>query len=538
VLTRRRCPKNKNLCSTKTLEAGTTITHTKTHKHGNQNKKDGKTWEKCCLQWFQRKPIKQEEQPVNTNQPGTTTTTHNKTTGTKVPKMGVNLTKKILDKSAEIVVMGLGYVGLPLAIAFAKAGYRTTGYDTDKSKISALIKGDIYLLEQEIRDQTPKLIKKGHLTVSDNPEVLSGKDCIMICVPTPLTQAKTPDLSHIEEAARLVSKNLRPGMLVVLESTTYPGTTDEVLIPILEESGLKAGEEFEVAYSPERIDPGNREYPLHKVPKLVGGINPKSTEDAALLYKQITEKVVKVSSPKVAEAAKIVENIYRSVNIALVNELSMLFEAMGINTWEVIEAASTKPYAFQAHYPGPGVGGHCIPLDPFYLTYKAREYGFRTKFVELSGEINENMPEHVKNLVVYSMSLAGKPLRNSKISILGVTYKENVNDTRHSPAKTLIQKLLRYGARVVIHDPYVQTLKIGEQTQLETKPLSDLKDADCVVVHTPHAVYTPEKLAPHLREGVVIVDCKNFYDHVKRFPPRGAVYVGLGKPQPSLGDRS
>lgn len=338
----------------------------------------------------------------------------------------INLIK---SKKAKVGVIGLGYVGLPLAIEFCKAGFNVTGFDVDSEKVELLKSGRSYIKHID----SPLISQLRSFTPTNDFSLLNKMDCIIICVPTPLNRYREPDMRFVFETGRIVAKYLRKGQLIVLESTTYPGTTDEDLRSILEESGLKAGVDFYLAYSPEREYPGNKEFTTSKIPKVVGGYKSESLEVANALYSQVVAKTVPVSSTKVAEAVKLLENIYRAVNIALVNELKMLFDRMDIDIWEVVDAAKTKPFGFQAFYPGPGLGGHCIPIDPFYLTWKAREYDCHTRFIELAGEINTNMPYYVVQKTIYALNGQGKSIKDSKILILGLAYKKDVDDPRESP---------------------------------------------------------------------------------------------------------
>jgi UDP-N-acetyl-D-glucosamine dehydrogenase len=352
---------------------------------------------------------------------------------------------------------------------------------------------------------------------------------IIICVPTPLTAEKEPDISYIKNVCETIAMilRLRRGQFVILESTTYPGTTEEVVIPILERGGLKAGVDFGVAYSPERIDPGNREYTVEKIPKVIGGVNKECTEIAAELYGRIIEKVVKVKDAKPAEAVKMVENIFRNVNIALVNELSLIFEKMGINTWEVIDAAATKPYGFMPFYPGPGVGGHCIPLDPFYMSYIAKRYGFIPRFIETSGEINEFMKVHVVNLVEKGLKEVNKTIYEAKVAVMGLAYKKNIDDARESPSIKIIEELVNLGAEIKVYDPYVKSIKTKVGVFYSEKSVeSALRGVDCAVFVVDHDVFRKMEMErmKELMDSPVVVDCKNVFDNGS-----GVVYLGIGK---------
>ncbi|MGD8968317.1 MAG: nucleotide sugar dehydrogenase [Anaerolineae bacterium] len=400
---------------------------------------------------------------------------------------------KIAERTAHVAIIGLGYVGLPLATAFAKAGFRVTGVDVDRGKIGAIAAGESTIPDVPDDELAPH-VASGRLTATLDYDALHEVDAIFICVPTPYDAQRAPDLSFIRSASASIQSRLRPGQLVVLQSTTYPGTTDEVVLPILEKSGLRAGEDFYLAFSPERIDPGNVQWTAYNTPKVVGGITPACTELASDLLRQMGASVHCVSSPRAAELTKLLENTFRAVNIALVNELALLSERMGIDFWEVIEAAETKPFGFMPFYPGPGVGGHCIPVDPYYLLWKAREYDFYTRFIELAAEVNEAMPYHVVELVTEVLSEAGLALKGAGVLLLGVAFKPDVDDARNSPAKRVIELLLRRGAAVTYHDPYVPRFSVGNDVfhrqgvALESVELTDeaLSAADCVVIVTGH----------------------------------------------------
>jgi len=400
-----------------------------------------------------------------------------------------NLESRIRDKSADIGVVGLGYVGLPLALAFAEAGFSVTGIDSDKSRINKIIHGISYLLDIESK-RLKKAVASGRLKATTSQSALRRVDTIIICVPTPLTKTKEPDLTYIISATNDIARFLRLGHLVILESTTYPGTTREIVLPILESTGLKVGVDYFLTFSPERIDPGSRKFTIRNTPKIVGGMEPTSTKLAALLYQHVSDKVLKVSTPEVAEMDKVFENVFRSVNIALVNELAKLCEKMNINVWEVIKSASTKPFGYMPFYPGPGVGGHCIPLDPYYLASKAREYFFHTRFIELAAEINETMPEYIVERIVAALNTRSKSLKGAKILAMGVAYKKDIEDLRESPAIRVIELLIEKKATVHYNDPYISEIKEGNRRlrsiKLEKKALSYY---DCVVILTDHSCY-------------------------------------------------
>ncbi len=401
----------------------------------------------------------------------------------------MNLDKKLDDKSAIIGVVGLGYVGLPLAVAFAEAGFKVIGFDMQPTKVDSVNKGESYV--SDVDDRSLSQVVAGNLLgATIDQSRLKEVDAICICVPTPLTKTREPDLSYIIHESEEISRYLQRGQLVVLESTTYPGTTREVILPILERSGLKGGRDFYLAYSPERVDPGNKKYSIANTPKVVGGIDAKSTKLAQLLYRQIAEVVVPVSSPEVAEMTKIFENVFRSVNIALVNELAQLCENMGISVWEVIDTASSKPFGYMPFYPGLGVGGHCIPLDPYYLASKAREYDFHTRFIELAAEINEQMPYYVTSHIMEALNNHGKSLKGARVLVLGVTYKKDVTDLRESSSLKLIQLLGEKGADVNYNDPYIAKIQVSQDTLASVELTREcLSSADCVVIATDHSGY-------------------------------------------------
>ncbi len=425
----------------------------------------------------------------------------------------LNLQDKISDRTAHVAVIGLGYVGLPLATAFVKAGFRTTGLDVDQRKVDSVAAGKSYIPDVPDDDLAPH-IQSGRLTATSDYDELRRVDAIFICVPTPYDAQRAPDLSYIESASQGILPRLQPGQLIVLQSTTYPGTTEEIVQPVLEQSGLKAGVDFYLAFSPERIDPGNKQWSAYNTPKVVGGLTPECTQLAADLLRQMGAPVHPVSSPAAAELTKLLENTFRAVNIALVNELALLTERMGIDFWEVVEAAATKPFGFMPFYPGPGVGGHCIPIDPYYLSWKAREYDYYTEFIELAGEVNQAMTHHVVDLASQALSLRGKPLRGARVLVLGVAFKPNIDDARNSPAKRVIELLLSRGARVFYHDPYVPRFQVGgdvfhrERVTLESVELTEqeLAVADCVVIVTNHRNVDYERVARH---ADLVVDTRN-----------------------------
>jgi UDP-N-acetyl-D-glucosamine dehydrogenase len=417
--------------------------------------------------------------------------------------------RRLESREAVVGIIGLGYVGLPLMRAFCDKEFRVLGFDIDPHKVAQINKGRSYIKSVD-SSVIAGAVRAGLFSATADYRRLREVDAIIICVPTPLDKMHQPDLSYIENTCRAIAKNLKKGHLVVLESTTYPGTTDEVVKPILETSGLRCGRDFLLAFSPEREDPGNPKYSAPNIPKVVGGIDAPSREAACALYSQAIVRVIPVSSPRAAEACKILENIYRCVNIALVNELKMLFDRMGIDVWEVIEAASTKPFGFQPFYPGPGLGGHCIPIDPFYLSWKAREYNFTTKFIELAGQINTSMPQYVIDRVAHSLNARKKTVHGAKVLLLGMAYKKDVDDCRESPALEIATLLMGLGARVSYHDPYVPALHKMREYNLKLKsvPLTDraLREADCVVIVTDHAGVDYARVA---RLAPLIIDTRN-----------------------------
>ena len=367
----------------------------------------------------------------------------------------------IKEKRARIGVIGLGYVGLPLAVEFAHHGFETTGFEVDQSKADAINRGTSYI--GDVRSSAVReMVEAKRLRATTDFQHLKDADAIIICVPTPLRKTKEPDVSYILAAAEEIQKSLRTGQLIILESTTYPGTTDEVLLPMFEETGLKLDEDFLLAFSPERVDPGNPQFQTHNIPKVVGGCTDDSTLAASYLYSQIVSEVHGVSSARVAEAAKLLENTFRAVNIGMANEMARLCYALGIDTWEVIRAAATKPFGFMPFYPGPGIGGHCIPLDPHYLSWKARQHGFDSRFIGLAEEVNSRMPEHVVTLVADGLNDDRKAMNGSRVLLLGVAYKRAVNDVRESPALSIIDRLRAKGADVRFHDPFVSEVRFDD----------------------------------------------------------------------------
>jgi UDP-N-acetyl-D-glucosamine dehydrogenase len=427
------------------------------------------------------------------------------------------LIQKILQKEVTVGVIGLGYVGLPLVLRFCEEDFRVLGFDVDSKKVSKLKTGRSYL-KSIPSSRISKFIRSAHLDVTDDFTRLDEPDCILVCVPTPLTEKMEPDLRYIERTTESIRENLKKGQLIVLESTTYPGTTEELILPKLESTGLKVGNDFFLAFSPEREDPGNKGFTTHQIPKVVSGVTPYCKKVVTSLYSQIVQKVVPVSSPRVAELTKLLENIYRSVNIALVNELKMLADRMGIDIWEVIEAASTKPFGFSPFYPGPGMGGHCIPIDPFYLSWKAREYDFTTRFIFLAGEINVHVPYYVVAKIQDALNGRGKSIKGAKILILGVAYKKDVDDARESPALSVMDLLRKKGAVTLYHDPYIPVLPPFRKYhfRMKSSPLTAelLQRIDAAVVITDHTCIDYSWLAKH---APLIIDTRNVTKGMKRW---------------------
>lgn len=422
-----------------------------------------------------------------------------------------SLLEKIQTKQSLIGIIGLGYVGLPLAIEFCKAGFPVTGFDIDDKKVALLKQGKSYIKHI---DSSRIMANGSQFSPTSDFSKLSDMDCIIICVPTPLNKNREPDMTYVFGTTRIIAQYLRKGQLIVLESTTYPGTTDEDMRSILEETGLKAGEDFHLAFSPEREDPNRKDFSTSTIPKIVSGYTEKCLAATGALYDSVVVKTIPVSSTKVAEATKLLENIYRAVNIALVNELKMLFDKMGIDVWEVIEAAKTKPFGFQAFYPGPGLGGHCIPIDPFYLTWKAREYEFSTRFIELAGEINTNMPYYVVEKVGQVLNTIGKSLHGSQILVLGTAYKKDVDDQRESPSLRIIQLLKKNGANVIYHDPYVPECRGHRHypdIDMSSVTLTEevLKKAHITLLLTDHSLYDYAFIERHAEH---IVDTRNAFE--------------------------
>jgi UDP-N-acetyl-D-glucosamine dehydrogenase len=425
--------------------------------------------------------------------------------------------KKIQEGQALIGIIGMGYVGLPLVLRFCEEGFRVLGFDVDSKKVAQLKRGSSYL-KSIPPSRISQFVRNGLLDVTVDFSHLAKPDCIIICVPTPLTEKMEPDLRYIEKTTEAIRDHLRKGQIIILESTSYPGTTEELILPQLESTGLKVGKDFFLAYSPEREDPGSKRFTTSQIPKVVSGVTSSCKKIATTLYEQVIQKVVPVSSPRVAELTKLLENIYRSVNIALVNELKMLSDRMGIDIWEVIEAASTKPFGYSPFYPGPGMGGHCIPIDPFYLSWKAREYDFTTKFIQLAGEINVSIPYYVVSKTVDALNERNKSIKAAKILILGVAYKRDVDDARESPALAIMNLFQKKGATILYHDPFIPSLPIFRKYHFKlnssplTKPL--LQRLDAVVVVTDHSQVD---YAWVVRHAPLIIDTRNVTKNMKQW---------------------
>jgi UDP-N-acetyl-D-glucosamine dehydrogenase len=418
-----------------------------------------------------------------------------------------DLKKKIESKQARVGVVGLGYVGLPLVVEFAQAGFTVTGIDIDAAKVDAINRGESYIQDIPTSVLAP-LVKAGKLKATTDFGAVGSLDTINICVPTPLRKTKDPDMSYIVNACQEIAKHFHPGILIILESTTYPGTTDELMLPMFENSSMRVGKEFFLCFSPERVDPGNATYQTKNIPKVVGGITPACTELGALFYGQALEKVVPVSSTSVAEMVKLLENTFRMINIGLVNEIALMCDRMGINVWEVIDAAATKPFGFMPFYPGPGLGGHCIPIDPFYLSWKTKQAGIEARFIELAGYINGSMPHFVVDKIQNALNDQSKPLKGSNVHVLGVAYKRDIDDVRESPALDIIHLLGKRGAKVTYSDPYVPKLRadgvLPEMDAIDPEIASQM--ADCIVIVTDHRSFNYSKIITNAK---LIVDTRN-----------------------------
>ena len=423
----------------------------------------------------------------------------------------MSLAERIISRDARVGIIGMGYVGLPLAVAVAGAGFRVTGLDVDKAKVLSINEGISYIpdIDSTLVDRA---VKDGLFKATADFSVLKEMDIISICVPTPLSEMHEPDISYVRAATSEIAKYLRPGQMVILESTTYPGTTDEVILPVLEESGLTVGEGFHLGFSPERVDPGNKNYGIGNTPKVVGGVTGACTELAGSFYSQFVQMVVPVSSTKAAEMTKLLENIFRCVNIALVNELMLLCDRMEIDIWEVVEAASSKPFGFMPFFPGPGLGGHCIPIDPFYLSWKARQYDFHTEFIELAGKMNESIPYYVVAKIGDALNSHEKSIKGSNVLILGLAYKKDIGDTRESPAIKIISLLEKKGANVSYHDAFAEREIIETKTYTSVELTQDAVSAsDCVVVVTDHTDVDYNMVADSAR---LVVDTRNRMKHL------------------------
>lgn len=419
------------------------------------------------------------------------------------------LKQKVEKHNAKVGVIGLGYVGLPLAVEKGKVGFPVLGFDINQERVGRVNNGDNYIGDVK-DDELMDLVQRNIFRATTDFSLLAECDVVIICVPTPLTITRDPDISYIKASTEQIAKYIRPGQLITLESTTYPGTTQEVILPLLEGTGLKVGLDFFLAYSPERVDPGNKRFSTKNTSKVVGGVTPICLEIAYTLYAQTISHVVPVSSPAAAELTKVFENTYRAVNIAMVNELMLLCDRMGLDIWEVVEAAGTKPFGIQTFYPGPGVGGHCIPIDPFYLTWKARQYDFHTRFIELAGEINVEVSYYVINKVIRALNQENKSLKDSKILVLGVAYKKDIEDVRESPALKIMELLRQNGAGLVYHDPFVPVIMPhgGSKIHLESIPLTDaaLADADCILILTDHSIIDYNRV---VEKAKIVVDTRN-----------------------------
>jgi len=415
------------------------------------------------------------------------------------------LAEKLIARSARVGIVGLGYVGLPLATEFADAGFHVTGIDVQNDKVDRLNAGASYIQDVPT-ERVAGLVSRGKLDATTDFAAVADLDTINICVPTPLRKTKDPDMTFVVEASQQIARHLHPGMLIILESTTYPGTTEEVLLPMFEAGGLRVGKDFWLCFSPERVDPGNPRYQTRNIPKVVGGITPECSEMGTLFYSQALQTVVPVSSARVAETVKLLENTFRMINIGLVNELTMMCGRMGINIWEVIDAAATKPFGFMPFYPGPGLGGHCIPIDPFYLSWKSKQSGSEARFIELAGWINGQMPEFVVSKVQNALNDVGKPLRGSRVHVLGVAYKRDIDDVRESPALDILHLLKARGATISYSDPFVPRLRT-DGLDLTCEPeTAAVSDADCVVIVTDHSQVNYRAIAKHAK---LVVDTRN-----------------------------
>ncbi|MCK9555667.1 nucleotide sugar dehydrogenase [bacterium] len=425
----------------------------------------------------------------------------------------MDIKKKISEKKCRVGIIGLGYVGLPLAVEFGHSGFHVTGFDVNIDKVDSVNRGVSYV-EDVSSGELKKIVNKGLFRATADFSGLKNIDAVIICVPTPLRKTRDPDLSYIIESTERIAEHLHKGQLVVLESTTYPGTCEEVIMPILENKGFKTGKDFYMAFSPERVDPGNKHFRTRDIPKVIGGYTEKCTEVATLLYKHVIIEIIPVSSIKVAEMVKLLENTYRAVNIGLVNEIAMMCDRMGINVWEVIDGAASKPFGFTPFFPGPGLGGHCLPIDPLYLSWKAKSYNFEARFIELASQINSFMPHHVINKLLEILNMKGKCLKNSRILVLGVAYKKNVGDTRESPALDILEKLVSAGGKVNYCDPYVPIIA-NEKIKLSNSKLSKklVSSSDCILILTDHDYFDLNLILKHSK---LIFDTRNALKVVPR----------------------
>ncbi len=437
----------------------------------------------------------------------------------------MNLEDCIQKREVTVGVVGLGYVGLPLAVDFASSGFRVIGIDIDESKTRAINAGQNYI--QDVSDaELKELTEEGLFSATTDFSVLEKIDAVSICVPTPLNKLKDPDVSFILNAFDEIKKHIHPGMIIVLESTTYPGTTKELVLPTLEEGGLEVGKDFYLAFSPERVDPGNKTYQTKNTPKVLGGVTPECTRLGTMLYEKVIDTVVPVSSTEAAELVKLLENTFRSINIGLVNEMAIMAEKLGVDIWEVIEAADTKPFGFMKFYPGPGLGGHCIPIDPHYLAWKMKTLDYKARFIELAGEINTEMPYHVVQLVMDGLNTHQKSVNGARILILGAAYKKDINDMRESPALDVITLLQQKGASVDYTDPFVPQIKLdGRVLRSIDEPYEHLSEYDCCVIVTDHSVFDYERI---VGEANLVVDTRNTIPHVDGRLPENVLKLGAG----------
>jgi UDP-N-acetyl-D-glucosamine dehydrogenase len=431
------------------------------------------------------------------------------------------LSEKITERKAQLGVVGLGYVGLPLAVEFAKAGFEVTGIDVQVSKVDAVNRGESYI--QDIPTSVLKpLVEAGKIRATTDFAAVRDLDTVHICVPTPLRKTKDPDMSFIVSACEEIAKHTHPGLLVVLESTTYPGTTDELVVPMLANDHLRVGEEFFVCFSPERVDPGNPKFQTYNTPKVIGGMTEACTRVGALLYGQALQTVVPVSSTRVAEMVKLLENTFRMINIGLANEMALMCDRMGINVWEVIEAAATKPFGFMPFFPGPGLGGHCIPIDPFYLSWKTKQAGIEARFIELAGYINGHMPHFVVDTIQNALNEHAKPLKGSHVHVMGMAYKRDIDDVRESPALDIVVLLKQRGAEVTFSDPYVPSVRFGGEVERSKDPVEMAGKADCIVIVTDHAGFDYKQVVDRAK---LIVDTRNA---LKTYKSEKIVRLGCG----------